>query len=761
MGYKDAVIYVKLAMINPKNLNPKNLINPKGDTHTWNFSRVGGVNRVNLETGMDLVSLEHLDQKLWTALSCPVYGLEIDYKTLELIDTDKDNRIRVPEIIQAVKWITSLIKNPDDLTRENKRLPLSAINDSTGEGRILIESAKQILSNLGKPDNEEISVEETSDTVKIFSDTKFNGDGIITEYSSDDKKVKDLINDIISCVGSATDLSGKEGITLDHINIFYENCQAYSEWYAKAEANFHKILPFGDSTADALESFNSIKGKIEDYFLRCRLSEFNPDSSDILNSLDSRYEEIRNKDLSGCINEIASFPIARIEARNTLSLKKGINPAWKKALTDFDMLIMKQLFPGKEYLDEPDVEAIGKTFDGYTRWLSEKKGACIEKIGLERVREILSGRTKEVLCSLIEQDKALEINTKNIFLVDKLVRYYRDLFKLLKNYVTFYDFYSPDNEAIFQAGKLYIDQRCCELCLKVTDMSKHNSLARASGLCLIYCDCFSAGMKMTIVAALTDGDIYNIEIGRNAIFYDRKGNHWDATIIKIIDNPISIRQAFWSPYIKVSKFVSSQIEKVASAKDKEVESEATSGIETASNKLDSGMHESMNSSHGFKPHSQVKPASSVQPFDIGKFVGIFAAISLAFGAIGSVITSILTGFLSLSWWKMPLALMGLILAISGPSMIIAWLKLRKRNLAPLLDANGWAINARSIINIAFGNTLTHLARLPLNSKVNLLDPFSKKKRTWIPVLIVLFILLIISGYLLWHYGLLCKWGILW
>lgn len=736
---------------------PKNFISQNDNSHIWRFSRVGGVNRVNLDTGKDLIYLDQLDQKLWTALSCPVHGLEIDYKTLELIDFDKDNRIRVPEIIQAVKWVTSLIKDPDELTRDNKTLPLSSIKDDTEEGRILIESARQILANLGKPGKEEISVEDTSDKEKIFSKTRFNGDGVITEASTDDPKIKGLIGDIIECIGSAPDLSGKAGITIDHINEFYENCQSFSDWHSKAEINSKTVLPFGDSTADALKTFNSIKGKVEDYFLRCRLSEFNPDSSEILNSLDSRYEEIRHKDLSGCVSEIASFPIARIEPKSVLSLKNGVNPAWRKALTEFDELIMSQKFPGKEYLDEPDIEIISKTFDEYKKWLSEKKGLSIEKMGIARVRQILTGGTKEVLYSLIEQDKALESNTNNIFLVDKLVRYYRDLFKLLKNYVTFYDFYSPDAKAIFQAGKLYIDQRCCELCLKVSDMNKHNILARSSGLCLIYCECYSAGKKMTIVAALTDGDIYNIEIGRNAIFYDRDGNHWDATIVKILDNPISIRQAFWSPYIKISRFISAQIEKVASAKDKEIETAATSGIENTSGKIDTGMKESMSSSNSVKPPpSQSVP---VQPFDIGKFVGIFAAISLALGAIGSVITSVLTGFLSLAWWKMPLALLGIILAISGPSMIIAWLKLRKRNLAPLLDANGWAINARSLINITFGNTLTHLARLPLNSKVNLLDPFSKKKNPWIAIMITI-ILLCSACYLLWHYGFLDKWGIL-
>ncbi len=147
-----------------------------------------------------------------------------------------------------------------------------------------------------------------------------------------------------------------------------------------------------------------------------------------------------------------------------------------------------------------------------------------------------------------------------------------------------------------------------------------------------------------------------------------------------------------------------------------------------------------------------KPAADVPkapPFDIGKFVGIFAAISLALGAIGSVIMSAVMGFLSLTWWKMPIAFFAIMLIISGPSMILAWLKLRKRNLAPLLDANGWAINARAIINIIFGKTLTQLVELPQNSRVNLVDPFAKKKNPYLSWIIVI-IAIAATLYLLWH-----------
>ena len=594
--------------------------------------------------------------------------------------------------------------------------------------------------------------------LKYFAGTKFNGDGIITENSSDDEIIKELIRDIIACKGSATDRNGNEGISADRINDFYKDCDDHSKWYAKAESDVKKIFPFGDSTADALAAFFAIKAKIEDYFLRCRLSEFDPGSSDILNSLNTRYEEIRNKDLSTCIGEIAAFPLAKIEKSSSLSLSKEINPAWRKIMDNFKALVIVPLFPGKEILTEKDLEFISGRFTDYISWQSEKRGMEVEKLGLTRIREILAGKTKEELFSLIEQDKAQESNANSIFLVNKLVRYYRDLYTLLNNYVTFYDFYSSDGGAIFQAGKLYIDQRCLDLCLKVSDINKHGSLARTSGLCLIYCDCFSKTMneKMTIVAALTDGDISNIDVGRNAIFYDRKGIDWDATIVKIVDNPISIRQAFWSPYRKVSKFISTQVEKMATAKDKEVTSVATESIEKGSGKLDTGIKQSL---QGSSP-APAQAAAPHQPFDIGKFVGIFAALSLAVGAIGSALAIMLKVFFSLTWWKMPLAIMGIMLIISGPAMIIAWLKLRKRNLAPLLDANGWAINARAVINITFGNTLTHLASLPPNSKLNLLDPFSKKKNPLVPVLLIIVFIIGVGGFLLWHFGFLSKWGIL-
>ena len=185
------------------------------------------------------------------------------------------------------------------------------------------------------------------------------------------------------------------------------------------------------------------------------------------------------------------------------------------------------------------------------------------------MREVVCGSSKAAIESLIARDKALEPEANSIAAVDRLVRYNRDLFKLLNNFVAFRDFYTGKEKAVFQAGVLYLDQRSCELCLRVEDAGKHAAMAGLAGTYLAYCDCVrrATGEKIQIVAAFTGGDSDNLMTGRNGLFYDRKGRDWDATITRIVDNPISIRQAFWLPYKRFVRMIEEQVAKRAAAAD--------------------------------------------------------------------------------------------------------------------------------------------------------------------------------------------------
>ena len=76
-------------------------------------------------------------------------------------------------------------------------------------------------------------------------------------------------------------------------------------------------------------------------------------------------------------------------------------------------------------------------------------------------------------------------------------------------------------------------------------------------------------------------------------------------------------------------------------------------------------------------------------------------------------------------------------------MVLAWMKLRKRNIAPLLNANGWAVNASAKISIGFGETLTDIAKFP---KLKLKDPYAKKGLpVWARILIWLLVIAVLAA----------------
>ena len=310
----------------------------------------------------------------------------------------------------------------------------------------------------------------------------------------------------------------------------------------------------------------------------------------------------------------------------------------------------------------------------------------------------------------------------------KLLLLHRDFYRLLRNFVTLEDFYDNNDATVasFQAGTLIIDQRACHLCIRVADLPKHDSQAPLSGMYLLYCNCENkkTGKTMQIVAAMTQGEIKNLSVGKNAIFYDNNGLDYDASVFKIIENPISIRQAFWTPYRKLSKWIEDKVNKSASEKDAAVMGDMTANMEAKADGKEAP-----------------KPA-----FDIAKFAGIFAAIGMALGMIGTALVAVFAGLATLRWWQLLLVFVAILLVISGPSMIMAWLKLRRRNLAPVLNANGWAINADAIISVPFGRKLTEQVSFPFTKN-------PAKKNPWPAICITIILLagLAVGGWFLYKH----------
>ncbi len=697
----------------------------------WTFRRMGGLDQVEFTRGEEMLRLGELDPKLWVALSCPSKGLEFDARTLDILDTDRDGRIRIPEIVEAAEWLSARLKNPDDALNPGDALPLDAIDDSTAFGKRLVAAARAVLNSLGKPGAEAIGQEDVSRAVLHASEQMFNGDGVIPPMDGLDGGMRGYIADAIRIVGGVDDASGQAGVNKAISGAFMKTLADWRDWN---DAVLKTETPLGGATPESWRLLLELKDKVDDYFMRCELAAYSPTSQNELNLED---KPLTNNE-TGLLETkaLAELPLSKAGPDKPLDLKSGLNPAWRERVERFASLIRPYagasgVLTREAWLRlQADLEPYSRAIAGrpapvIDASVTTKPTADAEALGRERIEELLRGDWHEKLSALADEDADGPAASTDIADLERLTLYYLHCIRLFRNFVNFGDFYDLERTAAFQSGSLFIDGRSCHLCMPAGDVEAHSAIAKASQLFLLYCQC-SRGMKdgqpeavMNVAAAVTAGDSDLLTQDRNGVYVDSRGDGWDARVVKVVSNPISLGQAVWSPYKKFGALITEQLGKYASEKQAGLMASAEKKLGEAGAQVASG---------------------APPRFDIGRNVGVFAAVGLALGAIGTAVGSIANALLSMSWWQLPLLFLGIFIVISGPSVLMAWLKLRQRTLGPLLEASGWAINGRVRLGYGVARRLSNTAELPPNSKRSALDARARAKRLrrwafWLAVLL--------------------------
>lgn len=766
---------------------------PSGPAFT--FRRMAGLDQALLSTDAEWQNLDKLDPKLWMALSCPIHGLEFDAQTLDLLDIDNDRRIRAKEILDAVAWLCQRISHPSHLKERRAELPLALLREDTPEGASLLSAARLVLDKTEAADRTLIDRRQTATALNAAAGYAFNGDGIVPSTSVDaqdasGEAVRHFILTGLTVVGGMRDDSGTSGLDATLAARFREMLREVLQW----RQNTHEAeLPLGRDTDEAWSLMQRLGPKLDDYFARCRMAAFAPQTLPALNEENELgLQESAEAGLFS-VEHLSRRPLARIAAGQPLDLQTGINPAWEKDMRAFRRLfesVLPLTRDGQDSedaacsLDEDTWRAIQNRFTPYAALLAQKPDfsrapedatpfnapgqpplalaaaddplgraflplnpeEVVDKLSDADLDALLSTATEDAFDSYVRRDLAAP-RMDALRDLEKLILLHTNLYTLLMNFVSFADFYEPGNKAIFLAGTLYIDSRSCSLCVHVDAVDSHVRLATQSHLCLLYCLCARKGANgeeqtATIAAALTAGTADDLIEGRHGIFVDNAGQVWDSTLLRIVRNPISLREAMWAPYIRFANLVGGQLQKLVAAKD--------TAIANASSKLASSVTEG-------QPAAPAKAPQAKQPFDIAKSAGIFAAVSVGISMVSASFTYIAKSLFSLGWWW-PMALLCVFIVISGPSMAMAWFKLRRRSLGPLLDASGWAVNTGAPINFTMGGTLTAVGEMPPGAQRSLDDPYglparlghSRARRITISVLALLLLAAAgLGGYWAW------------
>jgi len=690
------------------------------------FENYSGSYQLRIENAEDLENIQLLDDARWAATSVPISSLNCDSVFLSYVDTDKNGRIRTDELKNAQGWLFHLLANRRRLSESSDVLILDDIDTGHPEGKKILAAARRILANLNLPEGREISLDKVRDVKSIMANAASNGDGIIPPDAAFDPDLTQFIDSVMETVGSTLDASGKAGICEKQVKIFFEEAKAYLDWKEKGKIPAGKkvanIMPWGKETPLAFELLTVIEEKIDQYFFQCAMVRFDERLAAQIRLRERELEKLDFSDKSMAEAYLKNAPLALPDPKGILYLDKVINPLYRDDLFRFEEKVLKRAL-GRliKQLTEKQWQKVKSVFAPYRDWLKSKTGSQVEKLDEDKLRSYLQGTYRQRIDKLIAKDQSIAENLSQIHNLEKLILYQRWLIELTNNFVSFAHLYNPERRVLFEMGTLVIDGRQMTFTMKVLNREAHKKIAEKSFMYLLYLEIIARedeDIKYEVVAAVTAGNVGRLHIGKRGIFFTTDGKEWDAEVVDIIENPISIWESVKAPFQQFTGFFKKQVEKFNQAHQTKIEKSLT----------------------------QASPSGITRDLLLGG--------GLAIAALGSALAYI-TKALSQVKFVHILSMLGVIVAVLIlPGMVIGFIKIRKRDMSVLLEASGWAVNAHLRLNAVLGRLFTHQPGLPRGARRRRRDVvarFAKKfgysslasRKLFLMVLIILSILTLV------------------
>ncbi|GFO63244.1 hypothetical protein M1B72_11070 [Geomonas paludis] len=669
--------------------------------HDIGFIATGGDLQAEIRSGEDLVALAGLEISRWVTWACPVDVPHVDRTTLNLLDADGDGFINATDVVEVLHHVKEAVARPELLKDNPGSLTLADLNPETELGEKHLESAARILKLLGKERTDALSVAELDDLTASFHQEPCNGDGIITESSTDDPDLQRWISFLITQYGATQDSSGLPGISLDQVRSHAATVRAWHEW--QDGCDFLHCLPRDKEMVLLL--WHNVREKLEDFFLRCQVAQYDDRGAALMNSPEHDLVQLGSGSLSEAAEQLAHLPLSRVDAAAILSLESGLNPAWKSRIRQFREHIVVPLLGERQELTLAQWEELKERMFFWENWWRDRPESAD---GMDPVllAEWENGGVEAALAGLIDRDLARKPEADALQMMTALLRYSRDLYHVARNFVSFGALYGARKEPTFCAGTLFVDGRRFDLCLPVSHVKAHAERSQEGNLFLLYCACSKPGVKenRAVVAVVTDGVCGNLHVGLNGVFVAADGEEWQATVTQTVGTPVRLRDAFFAPYLRSARLFYGYLQQPAGGRPGKQKERAEGNGQAREGK--SGIREPGGATI-FAAATGLKMVAS-------RLGGRVAAVGLSLGAISTGVFGEVKFWDRLSPWQLALLAVAPFILISLTSFLMAWLKVNSQSLAPVLEASGWDINPAMKLKPPKRH-LTQKARMPRHS----------------------------------------------
>ena len=684
------------------------------------FKRFGRSYHLCIDHAEDLRRVLDLDKAHWVATNAPIETLNCDPVFLGLVDTDNDGRIGCDDLVKAIRWLLDTLRDCGDVTVGSQTLKLDAINTNHQTGRGAHESAARILTRLGKADARCITLDQVNQIKTDIENTPISEMGVVLPEAATDAEVQEFMTDVVATVGGATHPSGRQGVDQAQLDKFVAGARAFLEWQLSGNISKNRseteIMPLGAQTPEAFALLASVRDKIDQHFAQCEAVAFDPRVAQHIGPCDA---EIANLDLTtpAAIEEFRrNAPLAKPTPLRVLSFDDQVNPYYAPQLTDFLTGFLKPLLgQSTSSLSQEQWQEVKERFTAYEAWMNAKPEAKFELLDSEKLRKYLDNKFGDAVRLLIEKCRATAIELDRIRGVEKLILYQMWILDLANNFVSFPHLYDAGRRALFEMGTLVMDGRRFNFSVKVNDRAEHMRIAKTSSMYVLYVQVASAPdkPKYEVAVPVTAGGKGNLCVGKRGVFYDIAGQECDATVVEIIENPISISEALVSPFQRLGRLLTGKIEAITSAGEKKLDTSVSTAVAAAQS-------------------SPQKPGGTATAAPSGQAIGgILMGGGVAIAALGSAWAFIANQLSNLHWYHVVVGVVCAMLAVILPTSILAFLKLRRRELSAILEGSGWAINARMRLTRRQGRFFTQRPTYPRHAKG------VRRVRWWFIALVVL------------------------
>lgn len=677
------------------------------------FQRFGRTYHLSIRTVEDLELIPDLEEALWIATTAPIETINCDLKFMNYMDFDRDGRIRVSEVKAAVRWLLDHHQHKEKIEAGNFSIVMDDIREDSPEGKRIRTSAAKILRRIARksPSGEEKKVIELSEVQKIIAVEEKGGldeAGIVLASAAPNEKICEFIKTILLTVGGKDHHNGETGVADEQLEQFMSQSKEFCDWYMLSDLPDGKtmsaIMPLGYDTGTAYTSFIKFRDKIDQYFALCDLVRLNPELLGSFRPAKEQIDTLNFSDTSAVDSFLAEQPLSWPKVENVLNFESQINPYYAEDIQEFSNLVLRPIL-GKnpKTLTEHQWRSVKNSLQKHHEWMQSRPEVDVDEIDPSDLKVFLDDPDYvNTLNALIQESHKKSFDLDNLRLVEKFILFQANILQFVNSFVSFPELYNPKKRALFEVGTLIIDGRHFTLAVKVPNRDQHAKFSSVSNMFVMYVEVFSDDSEKLyeLAVPITSGTRGNVHVNKWGIFRDIHGVEHHARVVQIVENPISIGEAIAAPFKRLGQALTSKLEDMTNKAEQQLDKEGGEVLTKIKE----------------VPDEKAKPSTEAPRKEADNSGGLLAGGGIAFAALGSSVAFIARTLSEIGWKMMLGGLLGAILAVMLPAVIVAYIKLVKRDLSSILEGSGWGLNSRMRLTRGQTFTFTHRPPYPVGSK---------------------------------------------